>query len=114
MSRHDDQVSLKDMLEHAKEAIEILGDTSREELADNRVIQLALTRLMEIVGEAANRVSQETQQEHPKILWAQIIGMRNRLVHGYDVVDYDLLWDTVTKDLPPLITALKGIVRGNS
>ena len=50
---------------------------------------------MEIVGEAANRVSSETQQKHPEIPWPQIIGMRNRLTHGYDVVDYDLLWDTV-------------------
>lgn len=113
MSRKDDQVSLKDMLSHAEESIEILGNTSREELAENRVIQLALTRLMEIVGEAANRVSQETQQEHPKIPWPQIIGMRNRLVHGYDVVDYDLLWDTVTNDLPSLIITLKEIVRDN-
>ncbi len=68
MSRHDDQVSLKDMLGHAKEAIEILGNTSREELMNKRVTQLALTRLMEIVGEAANRVSQETRQNRPKIL----------------------------------------------
>ena len=113
MSRKDDQVSLKDMLGHAEEATKILGEDSREELADDRVLQLALTRLMEIVGEAANRFSQETQQAHPKIPWPQIIGMRNRLVHGYDVVDYDLLWDTVNNDLPPLIIALKEIVRDN-
>ena len=66
----------------------------------NRVLQLALTRLMEIVGEAANRVSQSTRQANPKIPWPRIIGMRNRLIHGYDVIDFDLLWDTVTNDLP--------------
>jgi len=71
---------------------------------------LALTRLVEIVGEAANRVSQATQQASSHIPWPQITGMRNRLVHGYDVIDFDLLWDTVTHDVPPLITALAAIV----
>jgi uncharacterized protein with HEPN domain len=66
---------------------------------------------VEIVGEAANRVSEATQRAHPDIPWSNIIGMRNRLVHGYDVIDYDLLWDTVTSDLPPLIAALQKIVK---
>jgi uncharacterized protein with HEPN domain len=74
------------------------------------MLQLALARLMEIVGEAANRVSSETQRQHPEIPWPQIIGMRNRLIHGYDVVDYDLLWDTVREDLPPLISALEELL----
>jgi len=65
---------------------------------------------VEIVGEAANRVSLATQQNTPSIPWTQIIGMRNRLVHGYDVIDYDLLWGTVMGDLPPMITALQHIV----
>lgn len=76
-------------------------------MAGNRVMQLALTQLVEIVGEAANRISQTTQQRHPEIPWVQIIGMRNRLIHGYDVIDLDVLWDTITDDLPPLITALE-------
>ena len=71
---------------------------------------MALTRLVEIVSEAANRVSDVTRQAQADIPWPRIIGMRNRLVHGYDVIDYDLLWDTVTSDLPPLIAALEGIV----
>ena len=90
MSRHDDQVSFKDMLSHAREAVDLLGDSSREDLARGRVMQLALTRLVEIVGEAANRVSSAAQQKHPEVPWSQIVGMRNRLVHGYDVIDYDL------------------------
>jgi len=110
MSMHDDAVSLKDMLNHAREAVELLSDTSRDAFRDHRVLQLALTRLVEIVGEAVNRVSGDTQQAHPDIPWSRIIGMRNRLVHGYDVIDYDLLWDTVTSDLPPLIAALEEIV----
>ena len=110
MSRHDDKTSLKDMLSHAREAVELIGKTGREELERDRVMQLALTRLMEIVGEAANRVSQEIRQKTPEIHWPQIVGMRNRLIHGYDVIDCDLLLDTVTNDLPPLITALKTVI----
>ena len=110
MSKHDDQMSLKAMLSHAREAVELLGNASREELDRNRVVQLALTRLMEIVGEAANRVSQAMQKRSPEIPWPRIIGMRNRLVHGYDVIDFDLLWDTIIDDLPPLIAALEKIV----
>ena len=111
MSKRDDQLTLKDMLSHAREAVELLGDASREELKLNRVMQLALTRLVEIVGEAANRVTRESQQRHPGIPWQLIISMRNRLVHGYDVIDLDLLWDTVTSDLPPLIEALETIFK---
>ncbi|MCD6364995.1 MAG: DUF86 domain-containing protein [Planctomycetes bacterium] len=98
------------MLSHSREAVELLGDSPREELGRNRVVQLALTRLVEIVGEAANRISEATRQKNREIPWPQIIGMRNRLVHGYDVVDFDLLWDTVTGDLPPLIAALQRIL----
>lgn len=111
MSKHDDQVSLNDMLSHAGEAVELLGDSTRDDFQHNRVMQLALTRLIEIIGEAANRVSAATQHKHTEIPWPQIVGMRNRLIHGYDVIDYDLLWDTVTNDLPPLIAALQQIVK---
>jgi uncharacterized protein with HEPN domain len=98
------------MLSHVREAADLLCDASREELGRNRVMQLALTRLVEIIGEAANRVSDETRQKHPEIPWQQILGMRNRLVHGYDVIDMDLLWNTVTSDLPPLIEDIEKIV----
>ena len=110
MSKYDDKVSLNDMLSHATEAVELLGGSSREEFSADRMLQLALTRLVEIVGEAANRVSSRTQARRPEIPWLRIAGMRNRLVHGYDVMDIDLLWDTITTDLPPLIEALQVIV----
>ncbi len=107
MSMRDDHTSIGDMLSHAREAVDLLGKTDREQLGDNRTLQLALTRLIEIVGEAANRVSETTQERRPEIPWHKIIGMRNRLIHGYDVTDIDILWDTITDDLPPLIEKLK-------
>jgi uncharacterized protein with HEPN domain len=110
MSMRDDTISLKDMLSHAREAVALLGDTSREEIWAKRVQQLALIQLIQIIGEAANRVTDDTRKAHADIPWLHIIGMRNRLIHGYDVIDYDLLWDTITNDLPPLIAALEQIV----
>ena len=111
MSRRDDSVSLQDMLSHATEAVELLGDRSLDQLKNDRVLQLALTRLIEVVGEAANRVSQAGRQQRADVPWPEVIGMRNRLIHGYDVVDVSLLWDTVRTDLPPLIQTLKRIRR---
>lgn len=110
MTKRDDRVGLVDMLVNAEEEIEILGDTSREAMKVNRMMQLALQRLVEIVGEAANRVSRGTREEHPTISWSHIIGMRNRLAHVYDRVDLDVLWDVIADDLPPLVEQLKAIV----
>ena len=110
MSKRDDRVSLVDMLIHAKEAVALSGETSLNDLIEDRVMQLALQKLVEIVGEAANRVSEETQQRHQEIPWPQIIGLRNRLVHGYDDVNLDILWKIIQNDLPPLTEQLKAIV----
>ena len=110
MTQRDDYVSIKDMLDHSREAIDVLGGLSRDDLGRNRVVQLALTRLVEIVGEAAYRVSEESRKANPEIPWTKVIGMRNRLIHGYDVIDYGLLWDTVTTDLQPLIAELQRLV----
>ena len=110
MSKRDDRVSLVDMFIHAKEAVALSGETSLNDLIEDRVMQLALQKLVEIVGEAANRVSEETQQRHQEIPWPQIIGLRNRLVHGYDDINLDILWKIIQHDLPPLIEQLQAIV----
>lgn len=112
MSKGDDLVRLRHMLDHAREAIELVKGKRRSDLEDSRVIQLALVRLIEIVGEAASRVSKPVQAESSQIAWAQIVGMRNRLIHGYDFVDTEILWQTLQEDLPELIRALERIVPG--
>jgi len=73
------------------------------------VAGLALIRLLEVVGEAANRVSEETRSRHDHIPWGDIIGMRNRLIHGYDVVDQETLWNTLTEALQVLVGQLEAI-----
>ena len=62
--------------------------------------------MLEILGEAATRVSQATREANPSIPWSQIVATRNRLIHGYDVIDHDILWQTITCDIPPLLDAL--------
>lgn len=111
MTRHDDSTRLRHMLDHAVEARQMILGRSRNDLDQDRQLNLALVRLMEIIGEAAGRVSQETRQRAPEIPWPSIIGLRNRLIHGYDAVDFDILWDIVSFDLPPLIEQLEKILQ---
>ena len=101
------------MLDYAKEAIDLIAGKDKAELQYDRILELALIRLVEIVGEASAKVSAEMQDKYPSIPWPQVIGMRNRLVHGYDSVDLDVLWDTIEVDLPPLVDALEKILGQN-
>ena len=102
------------MRNYAEEAVNLLGEASLDDLAEDRVMELALRKLVEIVGEAATRVSEETQQHQSAIPWPQIVGMRNRLVHGYDDISLERLWDTVKDELPPLIEQLNTIIHENT
>lgn len=95
------------MRDHAREAIEMARDRKRADLDHDRQFNLALVRLLEVIGEAAHRVSDEERARIPEIPWPQIIGLRNRLIHGYDEVDFDILWQIVTHDLPRLAEILE-------
>jgi len=95
------------MLDHAREAVDMARGRKRADLDRDRQLNLALVRLLEIVGEAANRVPQEQRARIAAVPWSQIVGLRNRLIHGYDEVDFDILWRIVTLDLPRLIEALE-------
>jgi uncharacterized protein with HEPN domain len=113
MTQHDDKIKLQHMLDHAKESVTLVRGKEKSDLQKNRLLELAATRLVEIVGEAASKISPENQAKYPSIPWSQIIGMRNRLIHGYDAVDLDVLWDTIEVDLPPLIAELGKILGEN-
>lgn len=108
--RKDDLIRLRHMLDAAKEAIELAAGKSRNEIETERMLNLSLVRLIEIVGEAADHVSAEFRLRHSSIPWKEIIGMRHRLIHGYDNIDYDLLYQTIQEDLPALVALLEEIV----
>ena len=107
MSEHDDRLPMHQMLEHAREALELVRGRSPTELESNRVLQLALAHLLLVVGEAATRVSPAGRARHPEVPWSQAIETRNFIAHGYDRIDYDVVWDTIADDFPALVTALE-------
>lgn len=110
MNTNDDRVRLVAMGVYAVKAIEMLGTTSQEALERNEMMQFALIKLVEIVGEAANYVSDQTRSKHPEIPWSDVIGMRHRLVHDYEAIDFVLVRETVVDYLPSLVEQLREIV----
>lgn len=107
MSRREGDIRLRHMLDYSREAVALAAGRTRGDLDTNRQLNLALVRLLEIVGEAASRTTDEERLKCPSIPWNQIVGLRNRLIHGYDSVDFDVLWGIVSVDLPKLIAELE-------
>jgi len=111
MGQPEDPVLLLDMLDHVRRAVQAVSGRNRADLDTDAVLAAALERFIEVLGEAASKVSEATRSEAPAIPWRGIIGMRNRLVHGYASVDHDIVWDVVTRDLPPLLTELERLLK---
>ncbi len=95
------------MLDAAREAAGFVEGRYRSDLDRDRMLVLSLVKVIEIVGEAAWRVSDDSRSELPGIPWADVIGMRHRLVHAYFDINLEVLWQTVQADLPPLIEELE-------
>ncbi len=108
----DDGIRLQHMLDAAREAISFTSGSSRADLDSNRMLVLSLVKCIEIVGEAATRIAEETKLRAPEIPWQDIMGMRNRLVHAYYDIDLDRVWDTVLDDLPAIIPQLEELLLG--
>ena len=106
----DDSAYLLDMLLAARDALSFTEGMSYHDFVQDRRTQLSVLKSVEIVGEAAAHVSEDTRQAHPDIPWGEIVGMRNRLVHVYFDIDLPLVWATVRDDLPALITLLEPLV----
>lgn len=108
--RKDDAVRLRHMLDAAREAMTFVQGRSRADLEADRQLVLALVKDVEIVGEAAYQLSEETRADLPEMPWEDIIGMRHRLVHAYFDINLDILWRTVQEDLPALASRLEPIL----
>jgi len=105
--QRDDQIRLRHMLDAAREAMQSAQDRSRTDLDNDRIWALGVVKCVEIIGEAAAQVSEETRSQRPQIPWRAIIAMRNRLVHAYFDIDLDQVWQTLTDDLPGLAAELE-------
>ena len=110
MPRRDPKVRLLHMRDYARKAVAMVEGQTRNDLDSDEKLRLALTHLVELVGEAASKVAVEVQSQHPEIPWPKVISMRHRLIHGYDFVDYDILWNTIKQSLPGLIDKLNLIL----
>jgi len=98
------------MIDAAEEAISFAEGKNRESLDRERMLVLSLIKEIEIIGEAAAKVSMEVKDINSQVPWDDITGMRNHLVHGYFDVDLDMLWNTANLDLPMLLIKLKKII----
>jgi uncharacterized protein with HEPN domain len=105
-----DRTRLQHMRDAAREAIAFASGRTRADLDGDRLLQLALTRLIEIIGEAASQVSGDVRQRHPDIPWPRIVGMRNRLISAYFDVNLDIVWDTITLELPLLVAQIETLL----
>lgn len=110
MLRKEDAVRLYHILESAREAVGYAKDRNRQDLETDRQLTHSLIRCLEIIGEAARNISQESRDANPQIAWIDMIGMRNRLIHAYFDVDLDIVWKTVKEELPPLIAQIEPIL----
>jgi uncharacterized protein with HEPN domain len=110
MSKIDDYARLHHMLDASNKVIQFVKDESRESLDEDEKLALALVRLIEIIGEAASKISREKQTDLPQIPWREVIGMRNRIVHAYFDIDLDIVWDTVTVNIPALAEELESVL----
>ena len=105
-----DLVYVGHMLDMAKKAVSKTQRLSRDAYDADENLRFALIHLIQIIGEAGHHVSHEFSDRHPEIPWADIIGMRHKVVHDYLGVDEDIVWQVVTEDLPTLVAALEPLV----
>lgn len=94
----------------AKDLAEFLQDIAKEEFLRSKLVRAAVIRQLEIVGEATKRMTREFRDRHPSIPWQEMAGMRDRLIHGYDDLDLDRIWEAATVRLPPVCHYLEALV----
>jgi len=105
-----DRNRIQHMLEAGLQAISFMQDRNREHLDTDTQLRFALLRAIEVLGEAASRVSPELRETKPEIPWQQIVSTRNRLIHAYFDIDTDIVWTTVTESIPNLVPMLESIL----
>lgn len=106
----EDTIRLQHMLDAAREVEEFVGDSSFDAFCDNRLLVNAVVRSLEVLGEAAAQVSAELKNSLKEIPWRDIVSMRNRLIHAYFDINYQVVWRTVKNDVPMLVAQLQVIL----
>ena len=109
--QNEDRVRIQHMLDASREAISFTEGQDASALEQNRMLLFALVKCVEIIGEAASRVSDELRDATPDIPWRNIVAMRNRLIHGYFDVNPRIIWRTVTEEIPQLTEPLEKLLK---
>lgn len=109
----DDRLTVEQMLDAVRRIRAIIRGQTRDAFEADEVRQLALLHLIQLLGEAASRTTADFRDAHPELPWAQLVGMRNRIVHGYDHVDPDIVWRVATEDVEPVLAALERFLTGS-
>jgi len=104
-----DLIRLRHILKAAHDIVRFTKGKTRKDIKTDEILVLALIKEIEIIGEAATKLSIETKEKFPNVEWRDIIGMRNRLIHAYDEIDFGILCDTIVNDIPQLIKELEQI-----
>jgi len=110
MNAEQDRLRLRHMLDAAEKIVAFTKGLSATDFQADEKLQLAVVRLLEIAGEAANGLSDEMKEGHPEIPWSQITATRNRLIHGYFDVDLNVVWKIIVEDIPALLDRLRAII----
>jgi uncharacterized protein with HEPN domain len=110
MSVRDDRTRLYHMRDACEKIIQFTNGKTRDQLSDDELYQFAIIRLIEIIGEAASRLSDHLRSQYADVPWSAVIGMRNRLIHAYFDVDLDRIWDTITIAVPDLLNRIQDIL----
>ncbi len=106
----EDEIRLRHAVDAAREAISLTVGKTIQDFETERLLQLALIRELEVIGEAISHVSPECREMYASVPWFELISLRHRLIHSYFDLDFDVVWNTVTKELPSLIISLEKIL----
>lgn len=102
-----DEVALLDVEKAGRLVITFVHGMTKDVFLDDIKTQSSVLYQLTVMGEAVKRLSQDFRTQHPEIPWALIAGMRDHLIHGYDIVDWDEVWNTATRDVPELLAKLE-------
>ena len=114
MSKHDVVVTLRQIEEFVAEACELGRGRTRAEFDTDLSLRRHAERIVSLIGEAANRLPAAVRERHGEVPWRNIIGLRNRLIHGYEGVDFEVIWDVITTRSSALLAALPSIIEKES
>jgi uncharacterized protein with HEPN domain len=109
---NEDDARLKHILDAAKEIEQFLANKTEAQFRGDRLLLLGVQKLIEIIGEAANHLSDPLKQQHPQIKWRSAVSTRNRLSHGYFDIDAAVIWSTATQDVPKFAEQIRSVING--